>query len=268
MGSTDTHRPLVGLIDGDIFAYQAAASVEVETNWDGDLWTLHSSYVEGLHALEEMLDDIKTTLHLDRFRIALSDSENWRTTVLPTYKSHRKKIRKPIIYAALKDYLREKYGAESYPTLEGDDILGLWQTAPNKPYDTVIITTDKDLHTIPGKVCRWLGECPEIVDISTRLADFWHLRQALTGDSTDGYPGCPGVGPVKADKLLDKMLETTEAELPIAQLWSGVIVSAYKKAGLSEEVALQNARVARILRYGEFAHAYQGGNGMVQLWTP
>ena len=261
MGSPTPKVPLVGLIDGDSFAYQAAASVEVETNWDGDLWTLHSSYTEGLLALEGMLDDIQKHLQLDRFRIALSSGTNWRHGVMPSYKSHRKKIRKPIIFSALKDYLRDKHGAETYESLEGDDILGMWQTAPNKPYDTVIITTDKDLHTIPGKVCRWLGAEPEVVEISERLADFWHMRQTLTGDATDGYPGCPGVGPKTADKLLDKMLGDNPP--PVSEAWSSVILPTYKKAGLSEEVALQNARVARILRYGEYAR----GEG-VKLWQP
>jgi 5'-3' exonuclease len=263
--TTEEKVPTLGLLDGDIFAYQAAASVEVETCWDdeNDLWTLHSSFQEGRHALDTMLEEIKDFLKLDGFRIALSDSTNWRMGVMPTYKSNRKKVRKPIILKALKDYLRETYGAQSFPTLEGDDLLGIWATQ-KRPMETVIVTTDKDLHTIPGQVCRYLGAEPEIVTISPRLADYWHLYQTLTGDTTDGYPGCPGIGPKKAEPLLARMLETEEAEFPVAKIWTDIIVPAYKKAGLSEEVALQNARVARILRHGEYDHDKRE----VKLWLP
>jgi len=42
------------------------------------------------------------------------------------------------------------------------------------------------------------------------------------------------------------------------------VVAAYNKKGLSEEVALENARLARILRNGE----YDTDTGEVKLWNP
>jgi 5'-3' exonuclease len=49
--------------------------------------------------------------------------------------------------------------------------------------------------------------------------------QVLVGDSTDNYPGCPGIGAVKANKLLDSMAEG-ESYVPH-------LLAAYTKAKLS-----------------------------------
>ena len=57
---------------------------------------------------------------------------------------------------------------------------------------------------------------------------------------------------VTAKKLLDKNCS-----------WD-TVVSTYQSKGLSEAVALENARLARILRDGE----YDTDTGKVKLWTP
>ena len=40
------------------------------------------------------------------------------------------------------------------------------------------------------------------------------------------------------------------------------VVATYNKAGLSEEVALENARLARILRKGEYLEGYDVQHGI------
>ena len=74
--------------------------------------------------------------------------------------------------------------------------------------------------------------------------------QTLIGDIADGYKGCPGIGAVKAKKLLDE-----------APVWA-TVKDAYEKAGLTEEDALQQARMARILRSSDYP------DGQVKLWSP
>ena len=78
-----------------------------------------------------------------------------------------------------------------------------------------------------------------IIEVTEEDANYNHLLQALTGDAVDGYSGCPGIGIKRASRLLD-----ADAS------WDSVI-AAYDKAGLTEEDALVQARVARILRHGE-----------------
>ena len=92
---------------------------------------------------------------------------------------------------------------------------------------------------IPGKVSRD-GKTYE--EISEDEANYWHMMQTLTGDSTDGYSGCPKVGVKTAQKILGDHIQ-----VPLLDLWMRVLV-AYAKVGYSTDEALAQARVARILR--------------------
>ena len=98
------------------------------------------------------------------------------------------------------------------------------------------------MRTIPGLFAR--GWDAVVEEITEEDADRFFLHQALMGDKTDGYSGCPGIGQVKARRLLDPLVD-------LSDMWRAV-VGAYEGAGLTEQNALQNARVARILRYGEY----------------
>ena len=42
----------------------------------------------------------------------------------------------------------------------------------------------------------------EMLSVTEQEADKNFLMQCLTGDSTDGYPGVPGIGPKKTEALL------------------------------------------------------------------
>ena len=69
----------------------------------------------------------------------------------------------------------------------------------------------------------------------------------------DNYPGCPGIGPVRAKRIL------ADADDP----WAAV-VQAYEKKGLGEEDALLQARLARILQ----EDTWDQENKEPILWTP
>jgi DNA polymerase-1 len=80
--------------------------------------------------------------------------------------------------------------------------------------------------------------------------------QTLVGDSTDNYKGCPSVGPVKANKLLDESETTAEA-------WSNIL-KAFDKAGLSSQHALVQARLAKILRHENYDYQTK----TIKHWEP
>lgn len=241
---------ITGLVDADIIAYQAAAAVEQPVDWGNGLWTLHAFENEAIVHLENAITTIKDETGVTSLLMALTSPDNWRVGVLPTYKMNRKKTRKPMLLPFLRQYLEDNYVTLAIPRLEGDDILGILSTemAP-----AMIISLDKDLKTIPGDHYH-LGN-RQLFSVSEGEADYNHFFQTLTGDTTDGYTGCPGIGPVTAAKLLDgKSYE---------DMWS-VIVRAFVKAGLSEEAAIQQARVARICRASDYNKTTQE----VILWNP
>ena len=241
----------VALIDADIVAYQAAASSETPVDWGDGMWTLHCFEQEAIKSFDGMIKHIQDITESSKVVLCFSDKQNWRKSVLPTYKSNRVGVRKPMLLKFLRQYAGEHYDIREIPTLEGDDVIGL--NATGLMAETFIICSlDKDLKTIPGSHYDFGKD--EFFEISTTEADYWHMIQTLTGDTTDGYQGCPGVGP----KTAEKILSTGEGSM-----WEKV-VKAYDKAGFGEEEALTQARVARILRYGD----YDFETNQVRLWTP
>jgi DNA polymerase-1 len=240
------------LIDGDILIYRAAFLAETPIDWGCGLWTLHARLDDAIAKFASMLRDITRTLDSTTCVIAVSDAEtNFRKEILPTYKANRRDKRPPILRGPLRDYVLERYEATCYESLEGDDVLGILQTS--LVADTIIVTIDKDLLSIPGT--HYNMDKGELVQVSDYEADFNFMLQTLTGDIADGYSGCPGIGKVKAARIL--------TDTPRDRWW-GAVVSAYKDAGLTEGDALTQARVARILRYSD----YDIEEKRLTLWTP
>lgn len=238
------------LIDSDILAYQFAAKSERKYEFG----TAVDDLEEVKPKVDEWLEDITTKLKADKFIICLSceSADGWRKDVLPSYKENRSGTQKPEHLGALKDYLERTYDSYRRPRLEADDIMGILSTHPTLVLgEKVIVSEDKDMKTIPGLLYNpRKGTHPRL--ISQEEADYWHLYQTLVGDSTDGYKGCPGIGPKKAD-----------AVLLAGGGWAGV-VALFESKGLTEEDALVQARVARICR----ACDYDFKKKEVKLWTP
>lgn len=252
---TNPHRTL--LIDGDILVYRIAASAEVPIDWGNDLWTLHSDFGYCRDALDAQIDMYLEELKANGVVLAFSPPKNFRYRVYPEYKANRTGKRKPIVYKPLKEYAMTRYKSFQRPDIEGDDILGILATSQKIiPGEKVIVSLDKDLKTIPSLICD-MRDPITVQEISEGDADYAHMYQTLVGDTTDGYPGCPGIGPVSAEKLLSNVPHTYKAMWPI-------VVSAYKKKGLCEAVALVQAQVARICRRDD----YDFEKKQVILWTP
>lgn len=233
----------VALIDGDILVYQAASSVERSTDWGEGVWTLHADEGQGIKRFDELVEQIMDITNADIAYIALSDKVNFRKEVLPTYKSNRDGVRKPMLIPRLREYAHEEYSVYQRPKLEGDDILGILSTAKGLiDGDKFVATIDKDLKQIVGKHFSMSRVDDGITEVTPEEADRFFYMQTLTGDATDGYSGCPGIGPKKAAAILDEAGPNP---------WPA-IVKAYEKAGLNEDAALQQARVARILRASDY----------------
>lgn len=233
------------LIDGDIILYQISAAVEEPIDWGDDFWTLHGDVRVAKASFDHEIQKLLKRLEASSAIIALSDPKNnWRMSILPTYKHNRKGKRKPVVYTPLREYVIENYETAVSPALEADDVLGILSGKGR-----IIVSDDKDLRTIPGELYRPTKD--DHIEITEEEADRYHLFQTLTGDSVDGYSGCPGIGPKKADVVLKE------------GTWDEV-VEAYLKAGLNEETALVQARVARILRPNEWNKKEEE----VLLWNP
>jgi len=237
------------LFDGDMVVFQITIGHETEVQWDNDVHTLHSRFSDCLDTFNDYMKNIVEELNADDCIFTFSGSDNFRKTVLPTYKSNRKNTRKPLAYKRLKEHISELYQTKIHEQLEADDVLGILATN-GKYKNPIIVSDDKDLYTIPGRTYR-LGELREI---SEQEAFKYFLTQTLTGDVADGYKGCPGIGAKKAETLLSS---------PETCTWDQVL-NTYLAAGLTEDDALAQARVARILH----ASDWDAKKERVILWQP
>ena len=238
------------LFDGDMLLYKAAAGSESLVQWDHDWWVLGGNLGEAKDLVATEIDSLTTRFSAKQHFFCLSDQPTvFRHDIYPAYKAGRG--RKPLVYAALRDWVIATYNVVIRRKLEADDCMGILATGPRaqRGEDMVIVSDDKDMLTVPGVHWR-MGEL-----ITTNQEEAWNLflTQCLTGDSTDGYNGCPGVGPVKANNLLKKNGFSWET-----------VAAAYRNAGLTEEDALLNARLARILHFADWDAKKQS----VRLWQP
>ena len=239
------------LLDTDIIAYRAATSAETEVDWGDDIWSLYTDLSAAKEAFATQVDKIVQKLGGKEVLCCLSDHKgNFRRSVDASYKSNRKGTRKPVGYVALCDWIGTTYAVRRKPNLEADDVLGILSTWPGNAGKCVVVSDDKDLKTIPGKLYRPTAD--EQLTITPEEADRNFLTQCLTGDVTDGFKGVPGIGPKKAEAILGTRPH-----------W-GAVENAYLAAGLTKQDAITQARLARILRYEDWDET----KGEPILWKP
>ena len=233
------------LIDADIAIYKATTANEVPINWEGDLWTLHCDLAKVKCDIDDFVENIKEQTKADEVTMCISHQNNFRKLLNPEYKANRKATRKPMCFVPAKEYVMKNYHYEIQPWLEADDVIGILATYDNGE-ERIVVSEDKDLLTIPGM--HWDIKNQTLWEQDKDTADYLFYKQALTGDSVDNYQGCPGIGPKKAEKILD---ECENFGFEPKHVWKA-IVTAYENAGLNEDDALLQARMARILRHGEY----------------
>lgn len=269
------------LIDGDVPCHMHAYSNDNIHDFDG-VECRDVDYDKAKEDTDEEIVNLMRKLKADRVIIALSDDRNWRYSVLPSYKHNRDDKERPELHAVIKQHLWDSYDARTLPRAEGDDVMGVMATDPERPHgETVIVSIDKDMRTIPGWLFRPHKDDDKPIWVSPDEAERYHLYQTLIGDTTDGYKGCPGVGDKTACELLDAPwlevpyehefkrgkrkgeTETRYEKVATGWVWQA-IVSQYEKKGLTEEDAVQQARVARICRYEDWNHSRREPI----LWTP
>ncbi len=227
-------KPPKLLIDADYFVYRAAAAAELELEYAADLTLIVGDFTEGRRIVKQEWRNLRERFDTDDLLLCFTDTKNFRKDIDPEYKGSRKDKRKPAGYKKLKEWCMSTWDSVMKPGLEADDVLGILATKGDIN-NFVLISPDKDLLQIPCRIYNLKDEFTQ--DPVTAKLKLW--EQCLTGDSTDGYKGAKNVGPKKAEQILEKVKD--------GNYWK-VIVETYEKAGQTEEDALRNLRLARILQ--------------------
>lgn len=255
----------LAIIDGDSIIYATALGAEMKAGKgtaDEDLWfpvkDEEECYSEVVAKLEALVDDVGAEDAI----VCLTTSHCFRYALLPTYKANRNATRRPSMLLPLQAMVQERrpFGVLAVKGLEADDVCGVSSTALQKAglREPVIVSIDKDMKSVPGLVYSPMKADLGIQEISLEAADRAHLYQTLIGDPVDGYTGCPGIGPKKAEKLLDQCKHSTAGSQ-----WA-FVEGAFMARGRTPKYALTQARVARILRMSDWDATTRD----LTLWSP
>lgn len=259
------HMKRVILLDTDIPVYQCASSSQEIVNFGGEDIVSADDFEVARKKLDESIEETMDELHGDRMICCLSEPDplkNWRKGILPTYKENRKTRPSPVHRQALSDYVEKNFECFKRPTLEGDDVMGILATHPDiVKGEKIIVSIDKDMKTIPTRKYKdgfntlYNPDKDQFGphEVSLNEANWFWMMQTLMGDSTDGYKGCPRIGPKKARDILG---EPEDGHLSV---WWDLVCDTFDNArykgenlGLGMEDALVQAQVARICRCNNY----------------
>ena len=222
------------LIDCDYIVYKCCASAETEIDFGDDVILVTSLFSEAYKCVERELKKVTDEFPFhDEIILFFTSPNNFRKKILPEYKGHRNR-KKPCGFKRVIQELKKNYKVIIKDTLEADDAMGIYAT---KYTGNIIVSPDKDMRQIAGK----LYDFNETVDITPDEGAKWHLIQTMAGDNTDGYSGVPGIGIKRAEKIFEEKGYTWQA-----------VVETFKDKGMTEEDALTNARLARILTVDDY----------------
>ena len=240
------------LIDADVLAFEAAVVAEESIEWKDEMWTVHADMALAKARVINRVEEFKDMMKTDSVTMCLTDRANFRRVLNPDYKANRSKSRLPIILRQVKQWIIEELDGQMWANLEADDIISILATDKEMDEETIIISIDKDFKSVPGIFYDY--NKGEYHQPSEEEADNYHLVQTIAGDHTDGYSGVPGIGVTRAERLLQSDGYTWET-----------VVKSYEKAGLTEQDALTNAWMARLLRADNYSFRT---NTIKKLWTP
>lgn len=167
--------------------------------------------------------------------VAVKGPNNFRFSVYDEYKGVRPPLeddmKEALNYA--NDYLIEKHGAVRATGAEADDLVCVWAHECWSAGLTYIVAhIDKDLNMIPGPHYNFDKQDIYYVEPDEGFRYFMH--QCLTGDRADHIPGIKGIGPKKADKLLDGVQPKN--------MWK-VVKQAWAEAGYSKIELIRSMRM-------------------------
>jgi len=142
----------------------------------------------------------------------------FRHEMFPEYKAHREEMPEDLRKSI--PYIRNIIKAFNIPIIEksgfeADDVIGtLAQKAQKEGFTTYMMTPDKDYAQLVSENIMMFkpakaGGNPEVWGINEVKVNFGIEKTeqvidilGLMGDSADNIPGCPGIGPKTAEKLI------------------------------------------------------------------
>ena len=264
----------IALIDADTVIFAACVVCEYleetdvgigEVKWE-EVYKidLDEAYDAAMAKIQEILDltgcsdfELHFTSGRESFRYTRVDEE---------YKANRNGLRVPVGIKDLKEYFVDKFPTKAFnwTEFEADDVVVSKKLKFPELYE--LCAVDKDVRfAIVGKHFNYFKREDigremryEEVEADTVLKHFY--MQTLTGDKGDNVIGLSGIGPKKAEKILDG--KNTHKEL-----WEAV-VEAYEAKGRCVTDAIKNMRLVNMYQVKFIGDNPNENKFEVVLWKP
>lgn len=208
-------KKTVLLIDGENILHQSFHKFEKLKSTDGKPSGAIFGFFKSLHMYLTRFEPDEVYISFDNGHSPV------RMKLLPNYKEHRKNIsvdyeslqsQKAIIMKMLGmlriNYIFDKNNNTLY---EGDDFLAYLAIKKFQSEKIILISSDKDFNQLLNKNLRiYNPRKDEIIRLENCKDLFgYHANEtveylAMVGDISDDISGFPGIGPVKARKILDE----------------------------------------------------------------
>jgi len=214
------------LLDADVMAYRAAAACK-EESVSAALFTVDSIVADALLYCDT------NDRYYDKWQLYLTGSNNFRKDIAVTvpYKGNRT-TPKPEHLPAVRDHLVTQWSAVVVEGQEADDAIAIEATKLQD--QCVMVSIDKDFRQVPGHHYNFVKR--EHFFVTPEDGMKFLYMQILMGDSADNIVGVYGIGPKRAEALLQDC--NTEQEM------FDVCVKAFD----NEDRVIENAKLLYLRR--------------------
>lgn len=203
------------ILDADMYVFQAAWEFREQMN------------VLGSASAKKKLDSILTGI-IERVEpdfyigfLGKPGGKNFRydiATIRPYKEARDKRKVEWIDYfrPILKKYMMEKWNFIGLNDIEADDAVSICFNQYKNEYDIIIAFEDKDLKQISYfanmDVKGFNPKTKRNFKITESQGQYNWFLQMLSGDGTDSINGVEGIGPVKAEKILNSIVDGTKEQ--------------------------------------------------------
>lgn len=218
----------IALIDGDVYAYRAAASCEPRKH-EREMGEGPLAEWIALGRCRESLERTFLDVSPDSYHLYLSGGGNFRKRIDPSYKANRRDMIRPTWLESVRLMLAEEFGARVTDGYEADDAIGIAHTP-----DKIVCSIDKDMFQLSGEHYNFVKQ--EFRTISPQEAEKFIYKLMLIGDRSDNITGVSGIGEIKSSRIVDSYDDINELHEYVRSLYN------------DDQRFTTNLRLFRILR--------------------
>lgn len=205
-----------------------------------------------------------------KMMVAVKGIGNFRFDFLEDYKGVRPDLEDDMKEALNygNQFMLEHYDTVAADNMEADDLVSVWaHQCWENGLNYIIAHIDKDLNMIPGP--HYNFDKQDLYEISPDEGYYKFMHQCLTGDRTDNIKGIKGIGPKKADKILESCGSRLEMWTSVKDAWSNSplepidLVSSMRALWMAtcwDDLASRNLAIVDRLEDGDCSNFWRENN--------